>query len=244
LSNYIKLVESTVNSLRILSDHQDGIGVREMSRLLDMNKSTSHRLLLTLQKEGLVEFDEITKKYRMSLGILQLTNKIPQKNNLISSSLPYMENLRDLTNETVALHIRILDYRMVIAKVESNLELRWSPLIGKPYSLFLGASSKVIMAFMPQKSIEELIESLPNEIDRTEFALEMERIRKDFIAISHGEIDPGGMGVAAPILNQFGNLIATISVYALEIRMNSEKLEILKQEVIKTTKLITKTLNG
>jgi IclR family transcriptional regulator, KDG regulon repressor len=242
MADYIKLVESTINALRLLSENHEGLGVREISRLLEMNKSTSHRLLLTLQKEGLVEFDELTQKYRMTLGILQLINKIPQKSNLISASLPYMEELRDLTKETVALHIRVLNYRLVVAKVESNLELRWSPLIGKPYPLYQGAASKVISAFLPQKAFTELLESLPDEITDEEYVCQIEGVKKQKYSISYGEIEPGGIGIAAPIFNHLNEFVGAISVYAIESRTTQEKVNFIIQEVTRTVKQISKSL--
>jgi IclR family KDG regulon transcriptional repressor len=243
MSGYIKLVETTINALKILSDAPDGIGVREIGRLLELNKSTCHRLLLTLRNEGLVEFDELSQKYLMTLGILQLTNKVQQKNNLISSSLPHMEKLRDLTNETVALHIRVLDHRIAVSKVESNFELRWSPLIGKSYPLYLGAASRVIAAHMSAELTEDLLTSLPDHIDRLEFVNSLEEIRSNQICISRGEIESGGVGIASPIMDIYGNLQAAISIYALENRLTNQGLEEYKREVRATALLISKSLH-
>lgn len=227
MADYIKLVKNTIDILKLLSNQANGMGVREIGRELDINKSTCHRMLTTLEKEGMVTFDKTTQKYLLSLGTLQIVSNKIQHDDLVTIALPYMSKLRDLTGETIGLHIPVLNHRIVIAQIESVHELHWKSIVGKPYELHLGAASKVITAFLKEKSYNEVLDRLPPNFNKNKLIDEIEKIRSSYFATSFGEVQTGGVGIAAPIIDKSGNIRASISIHALENRMKGELDEVI-----------------
>lgn len=71
-----KLLSSVQNALKILrsfSLEEPEKGIRELAKTLDLGKSTVHRLISTLAKEGFVVKDQDTQKYRLGVSLLSLS---------------------------------------------------------------------------------------------------------------------------------------------------------------------------
>ncbi|SFE52631.1 IclR family transcriptional regulator [Alteribacillus iranensis] len=242
MADHIKIVETTIRALKILSETNEGMGVRELSRMLEVNKSTCHRMLLTLEDNGIVNYDNSNQKYQPSLGMLQIANKTAEHNNLINTALPHMTRLRDLTNETIALYVRILDYRIVVAKVESNLDLRWSPVIGNAYPLHRGAASKVFLTCESDELFQQVLENFSEDKDKDKFVQEIREAKLNQYATSVNEIELGGTGIAAPIYDKEDNLAAVVSIYGLSSRIDNKMLGSFIEEIKQTAMNITKGL--
>ena len=55
-----------------------GLTLTEIGRLLDMNRSTLLRFLVTLRARGYIERDEATDRYRLGVRVLPARLDLPQ----------------------------------------------------------------------------------------------------------------------------------------------------------------------
>ena len=67
----LQSVDRAVSVMEFLS-RRGWSGVTEVSRELDIHKSTAYRLLTTLRDRGLVEQDAASEKYRLGFGLVLL----------------------------------------------------------------------------------------------------------------------------------------------------------------------------
>jgi DNA-binding IclR family transcriptional regulator len=85
-----------------------------------------------------------------------------------------------------------------------------------------GAISRAILAFLPRRQLEAMIAKNLGDLSDlglggtvSEVMESMRKVRKAGIAIAHGEVTPGVVGIAAPVLNAgnipAGSLSVTIS---------------------------------
>ena len=68
----VQSIERAIAILKAFSPKREELGVTELSRQLNLHKSTVSRLLASLQREGLVEENPVTRKYRLGMALVTL----------------------------------------------------------------------------------------------------------------------------------------------------------------------------
>jgi DNA-binding IclR family transcriptional regulator len=210
----------------------------DISERLGLHKSTTHRLLSLLKKKRLIIADTASQLYSLGPGVVELAWLLLRQQDLRTVCIPYLERLRQATNETVSLYIRIGDCRVCIEELESNQEIKYSQTLGLATPLHVGAPGKVLLAFLPPAELEVILETLtltpltPRTItDRSQLLEELAAVRQCGYALSEGERSPWTSAVAAPIWDWSNKLIATLSVLGPSQRLSSEVLPTLGQQV-------------
>jgi DNA-binding IclR family transcriptional regulator len=98
-------VVKALATLALFTTEREWLGVREISRLLDLNTATVHNILRTLAGSHLVEQHPETKKYRLGLGLVKLAGtKLAQLDVVTAASGP-MKELMERTRETITLSV-------------------------------------------------------------------------------------------------------------------------------------------
>jgi DNA-binding IclR family transcriptional regulator len=185
-------------------------GINQSSNIagnLELSRSTTHRLLKTLQAAEFVVQDPITLRYSLGPFAHYLADYSTRyHHNLISCALPEMEKLRSITGETIVLVIRVGLRRMYLEELPSFQPLKYAA--GKGYSppIYAGATGKVLLSQMPSQELLRLIDIIslekvaPNTItDRSVLLNEIEDIRRKGYAVSCSELVVGAGSVAVPI---------------------------------------------
>lgn len=202
-------------------------GLSEIAVRTGLHKSTVHRLLATLEDRGFVNRDEVTEKYRLGLRVLELSSNLSREDDLSVVLLPLMEKLRDELGETVSLYVRDRGERVRIQAVQSAQIIRRVAVVGVRLPLSVGASSKVLLAFVDD-SIRQAVMSdpmWPKAIDKVKFTRQLEAIRSLGYATSSEEREPGAAAVSAPIINRSGKLIAALAVSGPANRLTSDVMQ-------------------
>jgi len=140
--------------------------------------------------------------------------------------LPEMERLRDLVGETISLYVRDGNERIRIQAVQSNQPIRRVAPIGARMPLFVGASSKVLVAYAEPEVLQAVLNdpNWPDSIDREAYLEQLEQIRAQGFATSVEERELGAAAVAAPIFNRNGKLVAAIAASGPSNRLTPEKM--------------------
>jgi DNA-binding IclR family transcriptional regulator len=187
-------------------------GITQSSNIagnLGLSRSTTHRLLKTLQAAEFVFQDPITLRYSLGPFTHYLADHSTRyHHNLIFCALSEMERLRSITGETIVLVIRVGHRRMYLEELPSFQPLKYAA--GKGYSppVYAGATGKVLLSQMPPPELLRLIDTIsfekvaPNTItDRNVLLNEIEDIRRKGYAVSCSELVVGAGSVAVPINN-------------------------------------------
>ena len=176
----------------------------EVSRKLNIPIQTVHRLLSSLAKYGFVYKNIETKKFRLGLTLMQLGLSIRDNLLVRNSSLPIMEKLMKNTNKSVYLTVPEGDEGVFIDCVEADLLLKVDEPIGMRKPLCVGASKKVILAYLNNDIKKQIIRDLTlkgkiTDVKRLEDELKV--IRETGIAVSVEETTKGTVSLAARIFH-------------------------------------------
>lgn len=221
----VRAVERALDILLCFADRHEW-AMTEIAENVGLHKSTVHRMLATLEDKGFVIRDRASDRYRLGLRIWELSANMSGADDPAVVCLPQMEQLRDMLGETVSLYLRDGNERIRIQAVQSNQAVRRVAPVGARLPLYVGASSKVLIAFEEPDKREELLHdaSWPAAFDTKHFLEQIEEIRKLGYATSIEEREQGAAAVSAPIFNRAGKLAAALSVSGPASRLTPEKM--------------------
>ena len=201
----VNSIKKAAEILKILSIGTDRI--TDLSNKLHVNKSTTHRLLKSLETSGLVTRDPVTRRYYLGPLIFELASQpIVAHQNLIVCAFEEMRYLRDFSRETVALYIPIGLERICIEELQSFEKIRFTIGKGSVAPLHVGSSSKVLLSQLEDNDLHRLVNHLnmyplgPKTVtNKTVLLKEVEKVKKQGYATSSSELIKGGSSICVPI---------------------------------------------
>ena len=249
----MKMSQSLSHGLEILllfNSSRPIFTVMEIAERLRFSQSKTYRLVRALVHYGLLDTSNGSGQYSLGMNALRLGLLAQQKFNIAVVALPFMRELSRLTKETVLLTSVHGNKAFCLERVESEEPIRYSLFTpGAALPLHAGASSKVLLAFLPEAEGDEIItrEGLqrftPQTItDREILKTQLREIRTRGYAFSDQEVDREVRAVAAPIVNLRGELMAGLTVAGPAYRINKKKVQSLGRLVIRYAEKIAAQL--
>jgi IclR family KDG regulon transcriptional repressor len=245
----MKSIKKAIEVLEALAERENGLGITQLSRELNLPKSTIHQILSTLKSVRFVEQNFENRKYHLGLRIFELGNIVQSQLQLRKIAHSYLYNLSRKTNETTYLVVLEGNRIVYIDCVESTARLRAHPLFGNLVPLHCTSLGKAIMAFLPEGKINEIIhnEGLERFTDNTITApqvlkRELKEIRKRGYATDNMEHEEGIRCVGAPIRNHRKEVFAAISVSGPSQRFDPPRIQAMAKLVVEASEEISRKM--
>jgi DNA-binding IclR family transcriptional regulator len=211
----------------------------EVAQHLKMSRSTTYRYLQSLRSYDLIEEADGSARFRLGARILELARIARVGLGLCELALPVMQRLRDELGEAVLLTRRFARQVVCIERVAGLASIRLTYERGDVLPLHAGASAKVLLAFAEESEIRRILREakLPRFTDATivdseVLAEQLLQIRDQGYATSRGEVDVGVLGVAAPVLDSEGRVLAGLSVAGPAFRLTDDLLPRITEAVL------------
>jgi DNA-binding IclR family transcriptional regulator len=194
------------------------VGVTALARQTNVAKSTAFRLLAMLEQRGLVE--RVGSRYRLGVKVFELGNSIPycRPRSLRDVALPYLVELCNRAAATVHLAVRDGLDVLYIEKLYGHDAVASPSHVGGRVPAHCTALGKSLLAFSGDRHVVEraagsLEARTPYTITAPAlFAQELLKVRAAGFAIDREESRIGLTCVAAPVLDERGLAIASISL--------------------------------
>jgi DNA-binding IclR family transcriptional regulator len=229
MSTAVRTIDRLVRIVDCFSPARLAWTLTDLSEELDLPKSTLHRFLRSLDAHGILRQDAETKHWRLGYRLFVWGSLAERSTALHDVARPVMRDLTAQTGETSLLTIYHAGEIVCVEKIESPHSVRLALDVGTRRSPHAGASSKVLMAFLPADEMELIVRDMglpklcANTItDKQELEAELGRIRELGYAESLEETDLGAWGVATPIRDWDGDVIAAIGVAGPTSRFGEE----------------------
>ncbi|MCU0509973.1 MAG: IclR family transcriptional regulator [Anaerolineae bacterium] len=200
----------------------------ELSARLDLPKSTLHRFLVGLERNGLVRRGHDDNKWRPGHRLVIWGSVASATNDIQQIAAPIMRELAETTRETILLTEYHVGEVVCMDKIETSHSVRIALDVGSRRAPHAGASSKVLMAYLPEDEVERIIEvGLPRYCERTitdpvALRSELERIRQCGYALSYEETDCGAWGIATPVRDWSGAVVAAVGLAGPTVRYSDD----------------------
>ena len=228
---------------------EPGLGVVELSRRLQVPKSTIHRILNTLVSSGYIRQDAATRRYELSLKILEIAGLVQRKMALCNQARSYLRRLMQDTGENVALVVRDDCEAIVVDQLEYPDKIQPRSEIGAVRALHCTAAGKVIAASMSERELREATggQRLERFTGRTidsysTLRKALSAVRSRGYGTENEEQVKKIRGVAAPIRDRSGAVIASVEIRGPTVRISGERLDELARYIVTAANNISASL--
>jgi DNA-binding IclR family transcriptional regulator len=211
----------------MLNASGDDWGVRELAHALDLPPSTVHRLLAALEREGMMESNPGTERYRIGLEFYHMAWRAQAKFSIRELALPFLRTLAADSGETtfLALYDRSRMQMMFAAVVDTQHPYRYILPLNEWVPIHAGASGQAIMAYLSLEERQAIINSkglapvTPLSItDPALLEVALAKVRAQGYAITQGQRIPESVSIAAPIWGPEERVLGDIAVTMPEYR--------------------------
>ncbi|VTU12847.1 MULTISPECIES: IclR family transcriptional regulator [unclassified Variovorax] len=235
--------------LELLSRSDRALGLTQIGRELSMGKSNVHRLMQALVETRFVLRDEESGSYAPSIKLWELGSAVLSKLDLRRHAERQMEALMVLTGESV--HLSVLDGTEVVYvhKVDSPNPVRAYSQIGGRAPAYCVATGKVQLAYVAPSILQDVAKRLEPHTERTitdpaAFLKEMRKVREQGFALNRAEWRNDVWGIASPVRDTRGSMIAAIGISGPAARFRKSVLGEWTQAVMAAASDVSSALAG
>ncbi|MBN1219099.1 MAG: IclR family transcriptional regulator [Anaerolineae bacterium] len=246
-------IESLARGLAVLSEFSEEkptLSLTDVAHRLQLNKTTTLRLLSTLESLGYLERDRQTKLYRPGLEVLRLGFVVLNALEVRQVAAPYLRQLVNEVEETVNLAVLDNSEMVYIDRIGSKHLVNVYRPVGSRLPAYCTSTGKAILAFLPAEQLEAVLntstwERYTEHTITTPEALHenLALVRQRGFADSDGEMIPELRDVSAPIRQHDGQIVAAVNISVPSHRVSYEKLiSELGSKVVDTGRKISEAL--
>jgi len=197
-------VANAFSIMRHLGRASQPEGVNQIARSLNLSPSSCFNLLRALTAENAVEFDPVSKKYRIGLGLADLARVAARGSDTVRSALPLLDDIAGRHQCAAGIWRLGADQRAVLlALSESGAATRIHMAVGQRQPLGAGAVGAALLAAMelPEARISDLFRSIRWQGDATldSFRSKLDLVRRDGWAVDDGQLLRGVVSVAVRV---------------------------------------------
>ena len=202
-----------------------------LMKTTQLPKGTLHRMLRALIAEGFVRYQESDRTYHLGLDLLRLAYQVLEDLDVRDAARDELVRLRDVTGEAVALAVHD-DLRAVyIDLVESGRSVGPTDRVGSTSELHSSAVGQAILAFLPPAEQSAVVRRLPMTpltkytiTSRRSLKAELKEVVRRGFAVNEEEQILGIHGIAAPVFNHLGLVVASVCTTIPSYRYDPSKL--------------------
>lgn len=207
-------------------------GVRELAKELGLNKSTTYRLMATLEKLDVLHKDPISEKYSLGLKLFELGNRVNIQSAFVSQTHPELEKVTAEITETV--HLGILRDHLVfmVDKIERPMGLKLNSMVGTSSPAYCSGLGKVLLAHLQPKELETALSNIVLQANTTytitkknALKKELQQVKEQGYAIDRQELEIGLICVGVPVYNQNNQVVAALSAAGPANRFREEAID-------------------
>ena len=216
--------------LELFSRVKKPLGVSEISKALNFNKSTVFNIVHTLDALGVLEKSR-NCKYVFGTQLYILGKAAGRGSELINTVHPYLEEINQKTKLSAFLGIRAGIRAVIIDKVDTAFDIKIYSEIGMRMPLLAGAGGKAILSQLPDSEVDDILSKnklkkfTPNSCKNKKNYKEMvKKVRDDGVAVDREEYIEGIRAIAVPLIINRNGVRAAIWTVGLKRQINDNDI--------------------
>ena len=218
--------------LACFSAARPNLSLAELAEQLDLNPSTVYRYAVALQESGLLDRDEQRGGYRLGLRVVELAGIVLNQLEVRKQALDEMDHLRDDSNLDVTLGVLFRGDVMYLAQSPRHELPALYTGIGRRQPAHCSAMGKLLLAQLADADALALVEhygwrsKTPQSIATPQaLVAALREIREQGVARVDGELRAGVTGLAVPIRDYSGDVLAALGITGPRNAFGSAELE-------------------
>lgn len=228
----VGLLRKAFQILDLFTDERPSWTQSELARDTRMARSSLSRLVRFLCATGYLM--EQRGRYTLGFAAIDLGRRAQLQFDLVELCQGLLEELAQTTAETVILagYDEIYAKVVCLAQIPSRQGgLRVFEHIGTAYPLHAGATSKAILAFLPQRKIDTVLGGDLTAVNPSAamgaaaLRAQLAEVRAKGFVVTYEETYPGVVGVAVPVLTPNRQPLGSMAIAAPMQRMNQAEID-------------------
>jgi len=240
-------VEKALQLIEAMARAGKPVGVSQLGRELDINKSTVHRLLDTLVRHGYAQQEKEGVRYALSVKLWEIGIGVVRGLNLPRIAHPFLEAAVAETGETALLGVADGTEVLIIGKVDSPQPLQIFSPLGARLPIGNSAFGRVLLAHQPEAFVDAVVQQF---VPRTPFGIQnaaqlradLARIRERGASHSRDEWQVGIAGAAAVIRDAQSEVAGVFCITGPTARLSEDRLREIEERCIAASKAISQQL--
>lgn len=227
----VPAIERAIRVLRALGGDGEGRGLSDLSRRLGVSKSTLSGVLATLERFQLVERDPQSRTFRLGVGLVDLSHPVLARLDLRQLAHSFLVELRDLSGETVILHVPSGEHAVIVDRAEPERQLKVVAPLGLRLPPFAGSVAKAFLAALPAPEAEAIVRRAelpaftPRSItDHEQYLGELAAARGTGFAYDDEEYLRGVRAVSAVVRGRGGRAVGALSIAGVIGHLSNERI--------------------
>ena len=234
-------VERALAILEALDNSRRGLNISELSRKLAIPKSSTHVIMLTLERLGYVQKRGDSLNYSLGLRAYGLGLGMMKNLSIGEVALPHMRALVDQLRLPAHLAVSDGDQGVYIQKVDAPGLIKIDTYVGRRMDLHCTGVGKILLAYGPPDLLERVLSkqayirhtrntiTSPRQLMR-----EVAKIRAAGYAIDDEEEELAVRCVAVPVRHPNGQFAAALSIVGTTEQLPLDRLELIVQKMKQT----------
>jgi IclR family acetate operon transcriptional repressor len=244
------VIVNAIAVLRTFSAEEPLLGVTEIANRVGLHKSTVSRILATFEQEHLVERDAETRRFRLGLGLIAVAGPLLAELEERRVAYPVLQELTEQTGETSALMVWSGTESMCVEQIPSHQQIKHTTPLGARYRDAMSSSVQVFLSAESAERVRSLLRAgtitYPG-LDDSSLEAYLIRLKDDTArgwAINYGESSIDEVGVAAPVYDHRGDVVAAVLIPAPRFRVSQDRLQTLGESCAAAARKVTARLGG
>ncbi|MGE7932519.1 IclR family transcriptional regulator [Viridibacillus arvi] len=248
-SSSVQAVERALLILKFIGESPSPISVGDLAKQVELNRTTVWRLIGTLENQGFVEKEPISKGYQLGYSLFQLTSQNNPYDSLVRRARKILEELKDEVGETVLLSVPKQDGILTIDQIDTDHSVRLVDYSHTISPLHCTSNGKILLSLLPKKELDIILEQTLEPFskytitDPEELRKELEKTYTQKVGTSIGELDENENAISAPIFDRKKNLVAFITLGGPSFRLTKDDLLLLSDRMLEAAKQIEAQLD-
>lgn len=193
------------------------LSLSELARRAGVSLPTAHRRAAELVDWGALERGN-DGRYRIGLRLWEVASLAPRGLGLRELSMPFLEDLYEVTHENVQLAVREGLELVFVERIAGRQAVPVLTRVGGRFALHATGVGLVLLAYAPARVQEQVLAAplqtyTPKTISDPDRLREMlAAIRRNGYSISDGQVTMDALSVAAPIFGYDDKVVAAVSL--------------------------------
>ena len=207
-----------------------GMSLTEIAEASGQPASSAYRVLLTLQKHGVVEFQEAGQLWHVGVEAFRIGSAFLGRTSIVEQSRSVMQAITAATGETANLAMVERGEVIFVSQVETNEPIRAFFAPGTKGPIHASGIGKALLAYFDRARIDAIVAgqdlrafTANTIVDKSALLDELAAIRARGWSVDDEERTQGMRCIAAPIFNAFGEAVAGISLSGPSVRVTKAR---------------------
>lgn len=236
--------------LEIIEEQGGGVSSKEALQKLGFTRSTLYRYLKTLSAAGLIT-SLPNVGYTFGPRIAELDYEMRNRDPLIIGAKPVMEKLVEDIPGVALLCRRYRDRVLCVHQEAGEVSFTSAYERGLARPITRGAASRIILAYLPARTVTKLYEAAPQSFAEGELGgsfadvkIALKQMRGRGWDVTTGHVAPGVTGIAAPVFDNRGGVLGSLSLTLSNAPSQGDNLQSVAGRVQLSAKTVSNAVQG